>query len=177
MEIVKLSADTIQDMNKANAPFEIIGKLKPTFANDQWTYAEEIYAHSYLHSYPDDDCDYSLYIENPNQAVYLAYSDSQCVGQIVLRTDWNKYAFVEDICVSKSHRGQGVGTALIQKAVAWAKAKDLYGLALETQDTNLLACRFYSKCGFSIGAVNTMLYKNFSKPWADDTAIFWYLRF
>ena len=110
-------------------------------------------------------------------ALFLAYSDAECIGQIVLRKDWNKYAFVEDICVSKSSRGQGVGTALIQKAIEWAKDKKLYGLALETQDNNLLACRFYSKCGFVIGAVNTMLYKNFQKPWSDATAIFWYLKF
>jgi streptothricin acetyltransferase len=177
MEIVKLSSYTLKDMNKANEAFEIIGKLKPTFVNDEWTYTEEIYAHSYLHSYPDEDCDYSHYIENPDKAVFLAYSDKECVGQIVLRKDWNKYAFVEDICVSKSSRGQGVGTALIQKAIEWAKDKDLCGLALETQDNNLLACRFYSKCGFVIGAVNTMLYKNFDKPWSDATAIFWYLKF
>lgn len=177
MEIVKLSADTLKDMNKANEPFEIIGKLKPAFVNNEWTYTEEIYDCSYLHSYPNEDCDYSLYIENPDKAVFLAYSDKKCVGQIVLIKDWNNYALIEDICVSKFSRGQGVGTALIQKAIEWAKDKELYGLALETQDNNLLACRFYSKCGFVIGAVNTMLYKNFSKPWSDATAIFWYLKF
>lgn len=80
-------------------------------------------------------------------------------------------------CVQKSSRGQGVGTALMQKAIEWAKDKELYGLALETQDNNLLACRFYSKCGFVIGAVDTMLYKNFSQPYSDATAIFWYLKF
>ena len=43
MEIVKLSFDTLKDVNKASEPFEIIGKLKPTFVNDEWTYTEEIY--------------------------------------------------------------------------------------------------------------------------------------
>ena len=176
MEIVKLSSSILKDMNKSNEEFEIIGRLKPTFV-DKWTYTEEIYAHSYLHSYPNDDCDYSHYIENPDKVVFLAYSDQECIGQIVLRKDWNRYAFIEDICVSKSSRGQGVGTALIQNAIAWAKDQDLYGLALETQDNNLLACRFYSKCGFAIGAVNTMLYKNFDKPWSDAIAIFWYMKF
>ena len=177
MEIVKLSFITLKDVNKANEPFEIIGRLKPNFLNDEWNYTEEIYDCPYLHLYPNEDCDYSLYIENPDKTVFLAYADKECVGQIVLRKDWNKYAFVEDICVSKSSRGQGIGSALIQKAIEWAKDKGLDGLALETQDNNLLACRFYSKCGFVIGAVNTMLYKNFTKPWSDATAIFWYLKF
>ena len=74
-------------------------------------------------------------------------------------------------------RGQGIGTALINQAMAWAKEKGLKGLALETQDNNLLACRFYQKCGMKIGAVNTMLYRNFSKPWCDEIAVFWYMQF
>ena len=177
MEIVKLNSNMLKDMNKLNEPFEIIGKLKPTFVNDEWTYTEEIYSQSYLHSYPDEDNDYSSYINNPDKAVFLAYSDEECVGQIVLRKDWNKYAFVEDICVSRAGRGQGIGTDLMQKAIEWAKEKELDGVALETQDNNLLACRFYAKCGFGIGAVNTMLYKNFAKPFSDAIAIFWYLKF
>ena len=177
MEIVELSAYTLKDMNKANEAFEVIGRLKPTFINEEWTYTEELYTQSYFHSYPNDDCDYASYINNPDRAVFLAYINQECVGQVVLRKDWNKYAFVEDICVSKSNRGKGVGTALIQKAVEWAKDKELYGLALETQDNNLLACRFYTKCRFAIGAVNTMLYKNFDRPWSDANAMFWYLKF
>lgn len=42
------------------------------------------------------------------------------------------------------------------------------------QDNNLLACRFYAKCGFVIGGVNTMLYRNFDN---DEFAVFWYLPF
>jgi len=32
---------------------------------------------------------------------------------------------------------------------------------LETQDNNLIACKFYHNCGFKIGSVDTMLYANF----------------
>ena len=71
-------------------------------------------------------------------------------------------------------QNQYEGKALIQKAMEWAKNSNLQGLALETQDNNLLACRFYVKCGFVIGAVNTMLYKNFDN---EEFAVFWYLRF
>lgn len=139
-----------------------------------WTYTEEIYDQSYLKAYADDDRDYTAYIGNPDKAIFLAYSGSECVGQIVLRRDWNGYAFIEDICVAGLARGKGIGTGLIQRAVQWAKDADLKGLALETQDNNLLACRFYVKCGFVIGAVNTMLYRNFEN---DEIAVFWYLRF
>lgn len=174
MKIIKMNQQNLADINKANQPFEIIGKIKPSFADGIWTYTEEIYEHSHMKSYPDDTWDYAAYINNPDKTIFLAYSEDECIGQIVLKRDWNRYAFIEDICVAKSIRGQGTGTGLIQKAIKWAKSSNLKGLALETQDNNLLACRFYAKCGFIIGAVNTMLYRNFDN---NEFAVFWYLSF
>jgi len=175
MEIVKINRQNLVDINKANQPFEIIGKIKPVFADGIWTYTEEIYEQSYIKAYPNDSLDYAAYIDNPDKTIFFAYSDAECIGQIVLKRDWNRYAFIEDICVAKPARGKGVGTRLIQKAIEWAENSDLKGLALETQDNNLLACRFYEKCGFVIGAVNTMLYRNFDNK--EEFAVFWYLQF
>lgn len=180
MEILKINRHNLSDINKPNQPFEIIGRIKPIFADGIWTYTEELYAQSYMHprpitkAYPNDAFDYATYIDNNDKTIFLAYSDTECIGQIVLKRDWNKYVFIEDICVAKSARGQGVGTGLIEKATEWAKNASLNGLAIETQDNNLLACRFYAKCGFVIGAVNTMLYRNFDN---EEFAVFWYLQF
>ena len=174
MEIVRMNQKNFSDVNKSNQPFVIIGKIKPTFDNGNWSYTEEIYEQSYMKEYSSDFIDYTAYIDNPDKSIFLAYSDAKCIGQIILKRDWNEYAFIEDICVVKSLRGQGIGTALMQKAIEWAENSNLQGLALETQDNNLLACRFYEKCGFVIGAVNTMLYRNFDN---EEFAVFWYLRF
>ena len=177
MEIVEISKDRIKDIKGLDEPFEIIGKIKPTFINGEWSYSEELFTDSYLNSYPDDDTDYSEYVDSTYKTAFLAYVDSTFAGIIIVRKDWNKYAFVEDISVVKDYRGKGVGTALIQKTKEWAKKEGMDGLALETQDNNLLACRFYSKCGFKLGAVNTMLYKNLEKPYCDATAVYWYMSF
>lgn len=174
MEIVKMNQHNLKDVNKANQPFEVIGKIIPAFADGTYTYTEELYEKPYMKAYPDDTWDYADYINNPDKTIYLAYSGSECIGQIILKKDWNKYAFIEDICVAKSARGKGIGSALIEKAIEWAKNTGLMGLALETQDNNLLACRFYVKCGFVIGAVNTMLYRNFNDK---ESAVLWYLCF
>ena len=144
MEILRINHQNLADINKANQPYEIIGKIKPTFDNGNWSYTEEIYEQPYMKEYPEDSCDYAAYIDNSDKVIFFAYSGAECIGQIILKRDWNKYAFIEDICVAKSARGQGIGTALIQKAIEWAKNSNLKGLALETQDNNLLACRFYS---------------------------------
>lgn len=174
MEIVKINRQNAADINKANQPFDIIGKIKPMFSDGKWTYTEELYENSYVKEYRNSDFNCDTYIDNSEKAVFFAYSDMECAGQIVLKRDWNKYAFIEDICAAKSFRGQGIGTSLIQTAIEWAKKSDLKGLALETQDNNLLACRFYAKCGFVIGSVNTMLYRNFNN---EEFAVFWYLNF
>ena len=174
MEIIKINRQNLADINKANQPFDIIGRIKPVFADGSWTYTEEIYGQSYRKEYPGASCGYTDYIDNLDKTVYFAYSGAECIGQIILRRDWNEYVLIEDICVAESARGQGVGTCLIQKAAEWGKCSALKGLALETQDNNLLAYRFYAKCGFVIGAVNTMLYRNFESR---EYAVFWYLLF
>ncbi len=177
MRIVEISNEIINDIKDLDEPFEIIGRIKPVFVNDEWSYSEELFADSHLQSYPDDDTDYSEYVDCPYKTVFLAYVDGAFAGRIIVRKDWNKYVFVEDISVVKAYRGKGVGTALIQKTIEWAQTEEMDGLALETQDNNLLACRFYSKCGFKLGAVNTMLYKNLEKPFYDAIAVYWYMKF
>lgn len=174
MEIVKIAQHNLADINKANQPFEIIGKIKPKFDGASWTYTEDLFTKPYTKSYPNDNVDYTAYIDSNDKTVFLAYSDTECIGQIALKKDWNKYAFIEEICVAKSARGQGVGTGLIEKAAEWARKAGLKGLALETQDNNLCACRFYAKCGFVIGGVDTMLYRNLDNK---EFAVFWYLCF
>ena len=43
MEIVKINQQNLTDINKANQPFEVIGKIKPILAGGNWTYTEEIW--------------------------------------------------------------------------------------------------------------------------------------
>ena len=172
--IVELTAQRLSDMNRANEPFEVIGRVCPALFDGQWTYAEALDDVPSEKLYPVDNVDYSAYIGSPDRIVYLAYDGDACVGQIVLRRDWNKYAFIEDIAVARAARGHGVGSALIGAAEAWARQAGLRGLALETQDTNVWACRFYRKQGFRLGGVNTELYRALGSR---DIALFWYRPF
>lgn len=177
MRIQKLTACRWSDLHTSCGPFPVVGKIRPTLRDGVWSYTEELSQSICWKTYPICTVDAS-YLDSPDKAIFLAYSDADaCVGQVILRKDWNRYAFIEDIAVKPACRGQGFGTALVQQAAVWARAASLDGLALETQDNNVLACRFYAKLGFVIGAVNTMLYKNFPKPWCDEAAVFWYLSF
>lgn len=164
-------------MSLHQEPFEVIGRILPEFKNGKWTYTEEIYSNSYWKSYPEEEEKNGAFADSQERAVFFACSDRLCMGKIALRKDWNGYGWIEELCVGRSFRGNGVGTALMTKAFQWTKEQGLRGLALETQDNNVLACRFYAKCGFEIGAVNTMLYKNLGNPWSEETAVYWYFRF
>lgn len=175
--IVPLGKALLGDIGRANEPFEVFGRIVPQLRGGVWSYAEEIFSEPYEKIYPAGENDWHAYIGSADKAIYLAYIDGKCAGQIVLRRDWNRYAFIEDIAVAAFARRQGVGTALMERAKEWAAQGGMQGLALETQDNNLAACRFYAKCGFAIGGVNTMLYRNFGGPVADETAVFWYMKF
>jgi streptothricin acetyltransferase len=153
----------------------IIGKIIPVFSEGTWSFSECLYEKEFEKTYSNDEEQWEDYIDNPDKEIFLYYDNNSCVGQVRLRRNWNRYAFIEDIAVSKSHRRYGIGAKLISKAIEWAKANELCGLMLETQDTNLLACRFYSKLGFQIGSVDTMLYANSDN--AKEKAVFWYKKF
>lgn len=136
----------------------------------------------YTKSYSEDrfkeaaDEDYSDYIDNTCQIVYLAWVANQVVGRIVLKRNWNKYALVEDIAVDQHYRGRGVGRRLIEQAERWAKKGGMPGIMLETQSNNVNACKFYASCGFVIGGIDLHLYQGIHKN-SDEIAIFWYLIF
>ena len=173
--IKEMTIHNLKDVNKPNQAFEIIGRIIPVFAEGVWSFTESLYEKAYEKRYPDDAVQWEEYIDNANQAIFFYYDNNDCVGQVRIRKNWNKYAFIEDIAVAKNYREKGIGAKLMQRAVEWAKENHLCGLMLETQDNNLKACRFYHRLGFQLGAVDTMLYANFGN--SDENAVFWYLVF
>ena len=175
INIIELTAAKIGDLHRANQPFEIIGRLNLTFNNGRWEHSEDLTCATAEKQYPNyDGATPSDYIGSQDRIAYLAYDDDRCAGQLLLAKTWNGYAHIEDISVAKTHRGQGVGTALLAKACEWAKANNLAALSVECQDNNLLASRFFIKHGFEIGGVNTQLYAMLGKPYSTETAVFWY---
>ncbi|SDP47796.1 Acetyltransferase (GNAT) family protein [Litchfieldia salsa] len=164
----------MKDYNKPNESFVVSGRIIPTLENNAWKYTEEQFSKPYFKKYDDDEIDVS-YIEEGGKVVFLYYVENNCIGRIKIRSNWNGYARIDDIAVAIDHRKNGVGTALLNKAIDWAKENNSSGLMLETQDINVSACRFYAKNHFVIGGVVTMLYSNFST--VNEIAVFWYCKF
>lgn len=124
-----MTQDNIKDFNKTNDGFMVSGRIVPTYANNIWTFTEEIFVDPYFKKYDDDEMDLR-YIEEVEKAVFFYYIENNCVGQIKMCSNWNGYALIEDIAVAKDYRKKGVGTALLNKAIEWAKERSFCGVTL-----------------------------------------------
>lgn len=127
----------------------------------------------FIKQYPQEECDSSGYISSPGRTAFFAFVDGQPAGQVRLHTHWNRLGYIEDIAVDEAYRRRGAGQALLQRALQWARDRQLPGLMLETQDINVDACRLYRKCGFVLSGFDLCLYMGFPET-AGETALFWY---
>jgi len=172
-ETVRFDISMLSLLPRPQEPFEIIGRLVPIYNGQEWKLYEELRDTPREKLYPDDSFDPMTYINNPDEAAFLAMLDGQCVGSLRVGKRWNDNAFIDDLAVDRDHRGKGVGTMLMDAAVKWGKEKGLHGVSLETQDINLRACRFYLKYGFKLGGIDKHVYD--AHIYRNETALYFYL--
>ena len=60
-----------------------------------------------------------------------------------------KTLYIDDICVDSACRGQGVGRALYERCVAYARENGFYNLTLNVWTCNPGALRFYEAMGLA----------------------------
>jgi len=173
--LCELNEQNLQNVNKCDGVFTVESKLVLQAENDVIRY-KVVSVPPYQKRYAFDAIDYSTYLANPDKAIFFAYVNGNLAGQIILLKYWNRYAYIEDIAVDLHFRRCGVGQALINQAIGWAKAKEAPGIMLETQNNNVPACRFYEHCGFTLGGFDTYLYKGINKD-TEEIALYWYLLF
>ena len=77
----------------------------------------------------------------------VAVADGQVIGHI--HTGVRRYGVGElGMLVDREWRGRGVGSALLQAAIAWARDQGLHKLSLEVFAHNAAGIALYRKCGF-----------------------------
>ena len=77
----------------------------------------------------------------------VAVAGDQIVGLIHIEA--SRHGFGEfGMLVDREWRGRGVGSALIQAAIGWARDQGLHKLCLEVFPQNAAAIALYRKCGF-----------------------------
>jgi streptothricin acetyltransferase len=177
MEIVikELDESNVGDIGKCDGEFIIDSKLILHVENNEIRYSIASVP-STKKRYGENNVDYTTYVDDPDRTAFLAYAGGQIAGQIILRKNWNKYAYIEDIAVDVRFRRKGIGGALIAQTKRWARKSHLPGVMLETQDNNVGACKFYESCGFELRGFDTHLYRGIDSG-TDEIALYWYLVF
>ena len=93
-------------------------------------------------------------LQDDNQAMYIAELDGTPAGCAYLVTlvdyfNLNPHAHLSVLAVTAEAEGQGVGTALIDQSIAWAKERGSDRLTLSALVTNTRARALYERKGFS----------------------------
>lgn len=162
-----------EDINIPNEQFKLFGLMLPSYNNGKWDYTV-INFPSENHTemrFPDENYDYD---EMTKEHIFIgAYDGERCVGLAILKQEWFKYMYLYDLKVNSEYRGKGVGAMLIDKCKEIAIEQGYRGVYTQGQDNNLGACKFYLKCGFQIGGVNTFIYNGTSQENKKD--IFFYI--
>jgi ribosomal protein S18 acetylase RimI-like enzyme len=175
ISIEEINTGNVRDVNQCDGEFIMDARLVLHVENDEIRYTVTEIPGT-RKRYGKDNVDYTSYIDDPDKVVFLAYVEGQIAGQIILRKNWNRYAYIEGIAVDVRFRRCGIGKELISQAQRWARGRDLPGIMLETQNNNVSACKFYESCGFRLRGFDAYLYKGINSD-TDEVALFWYLVF
>lgn len=100
--------------------------------------------------------DLEAVINVTNTYLFVAYNPS-IVGTLtlaVVQTPSGTKAWIEDVVVDISARGQHVGEALLNHAVDFAKSLDVSSVNLTSNPTRVAANKLYQKIGFELRDTN-----------------------
>lgn len=83
------------------------------------------------------------------EGIFVAEDAGTVVGYITTRIDHaSLIGSIPNLGVLPVHRGAGIGRKLIETATAYAKAKGMSYLRIETLDQNPIGQYLYPSCGF-----------------------------
>jgi ribosomal protein S18 acetylase RimI-like enzyme len=79
-------------------------------------------------------------------------------------------AVLWDIRISPDARRKGVGSALLERVEARAQLRGCRRLEIETQNTNVRACRFYERRRYQLRAIHRVAYPELP----EEIRLLWY---
>lgn len=168
IEIRTIDIDHQEDINILNEPFELWGRMIPSYTNRKWDYTVERFDTRDVKEmcFPDENYNFA---EMCKDTVFLgAYDGGKCVGLAVLQEGFFKYMYLYDLKVRREYRKQGIAGRLIEKSKEIAAQKGYRGIYTQGQDNNPSACLFYIKSGFRIGGLDTEVYKGTTQEGKSD---------
>ena len=101
-------------------------------------------------------------LKSPSTRILLARDDDRIVGTLTLalfRIPTGVRAWIEDVVVDESARGQGAGDALTREAIRLAADAGAATVDLTSRPDRTAANRLYRKLGFSRRETNVYRYE------------------
>lgn len=87
--------------------------------------------------------------ENPVYWAFVAEEEGEVIGFALCYVRFSTWkgqrCYLEDLLVTESHRGKGIGKQLMEAVIADAKRKKFSGILWQVLDWNTPAIRFYEK--------------------------------
>jgi ribosomal protein S18 acetylase RimI-like enzyme len=96
-------------------------------------------------------------VDSPGAALFVARDDGRVVGMLTLITfeiPTAVRAWIEDVVVDETARGQGVAASLVQAALDHAEARGARTVDLTSRPDREAANRLYLRMGFEARATN-----------------------
>lgn len=108
-------------------------------------------------------CEFTQLVEN--KKLMVAVLDHSVVGLLSffyrhIESDkqvTRDILFISDLAVKENHRGQGIGTQLLDYMKHKAREEQMDGLELQVNAKNLQAMKMYEKNGFTTKSINMEL--------------------
>lgn len=92
--------------------------------------------------------------EHPLFHCFVAEVDNQIAGIALVYPRYSTWSgpvvHLEDLIVTQSMRGKGIGAALLKRVIEYGIAQDVRRIGWEVLDWNTPAIQFYENCGATI---------------------------
>ena len=91
-------------------------------------------------------------LSKPDSKILVARLGRKVVGLIHLTIRQTLFhpkpsCLIEELIITKSHRGQGIGTLLVSEAIKKCQQMGCCEIEVSTAETNMKARDFYKRCG------------------------------
>lgn len=91
------------------------------------------------------------YIDSDDRAMFVAEVSGKAIGNVGVErgsTGKRKHTAHIGVAIMKPYREMGIGTALMEEAIAWADSQGVEKAFLSVFSTNTRAIKLYEKLGF-----------------------------
>lgn len=170
IEISPLKKLDLADLERVASGYTSNGKYEVTYFDSEEQSSVRLQfvenQKPYDKKFDHDDETLQRYLELlHNGFSFGAYDGDLLVGLILAEpSEWNRSLWVWEFHVAETHRNQGIGKRLMERAAESAKGIHLRTIICETQNTNANAIHVYRRLGFRVEGIDISYYTNDDHP-------------